>query len=809
MKLVLESGKPLVLEEEMGEGTLYSYVPVVEMSKNEEVVLAVIQYRYSALTENDKLIRQHTESCVRRVGMLVKTNLKWSSAVTAVTLPSRLTELKGLSAEDFIGQRAPHISQTLSEMIHANVCILIPSDDRSSLEDNSSRGKGGDVIYTGTVCRWLSNAAVLDKAAFSTTVSASNFCSGYFVRPSLLGTNNDGCVYVVLRILGEHLLVVESTERFYSEKIRYIESFATLISSLRAQHTLSCEHQFLSRKAILQEGIISILTAENEDALHASLFKHFSDVFEETGHWELIWVDRAAIANIDALRRKKLGFLSSEVDDFSRQTMNNVCAWCLSSGSPITAREGVDGSRVPLAFIPIVLKNENGLALVVRFDSVMSLNRFMVASHDLYTCHGSPNIDDIIRVCKTVSAQYEALHLRQKCNYEHKSISSVMMICKCISKLIEECSGFHEGKHEGNYLATPHGTMSYTEKLAQSIMEFNQKLEPDIVREFKLHWRDSHLNDTSQGDQPQWMSHTRLPSNSKIRSPHPSSPGQSFQNTSFVLNISPASDLLQSLGRNAVEIVSNSSEWSVFFVISESVALEMQLAASIFGDELIDGTPNFKAGDNDADDMNVLIQDAMRFLFTPVQTLIFTIEKLSEDEQMFLKTRSTTDSERAAMDILSDCIFDIYDHSTADLESSRTDACIQAAHFHLCRLPTMSKIDIEYISPNGQVHSIFHQPYLSSPSPMTKTLFKTFSTSKIDAPYDASNTLEVPFECHGIKGKITAVYGIDDLSAGESIVRLVTKIVAKVLSRRIYELDKSYRNKSNQKKQSEELSRRK
>lgn len=796
VKLVWQSGKPLFIEDEAKVGMNYGYIPVIEKSKSNDLVIAIVQLHYPSNSGADERFRRHVEGAIRAVGRSVKKSQLSVSFHSNASLSSKLAVFEGdCHGKDFFEAKSRQISDVLSSALRADVCLMRKENSQSAYEVDS-------VYYVGAVFRWRSGEVIPDNT--TTTIPASvvqEYSEGAYGRRSLLGQqrNNTGA-NVVIRTVDEHLLVVESNERMNSANLALIDVFSPLLSSLGKQHYLRHECSSLNIKLAVQKGLNSILTATTEESLYDFISKMFATTLGSSQSYDLVWVDERAISEADSLRKRLLAA------GFSSQSKQSLCALCLSSGAPIASREAVDGLKGPMAFVPVLLASDRGLAIVIIFDSSSSLNRFMAPEQEKNII-SSFNADELMRLSSIIADKYQSLKHMERHDSFRRCVSAMTKIHSSVSKFIADCCGMKDRTRLESTLAQP---LSQVETLALCIIEHNLHLHSDdVVREFRLHWQEAESR-----DQAVWMSHTSLPVNSKVRSPHATSPGDRFQSASLVFNPSPAaSETLNSMAEEGTKFVSTDEDFSVFVSVSSSVVLEIKLFDDVKPVILDIISADWKNDDN----LKGLFEKTLMSLQTSLKMLFSTWEKSSEQELEFMKTQSTAEAERIAMDILSDCIFDIYDLSTADLEKSRTDACIQAAHFHLSRLSAARHVDIEYISPSGQVHSIFQKSYPRSPSPITQRLYDTFSSPKLaslastkfaQSIGNPSVSQEIAFECHDIKGKITVALDPDSLGASEESTKLVSKIVAKVLSRRLYELDKSYRNKVSQKKQSEELSKR-
>ena len=341
---------------------------------------------------------------------------------------------------------------------------------------------------------------------------------------------------------------------------------------------------------------------------------------------------------------------------------------------------------------------------------------------------------------------------------------------------------------------------SLTEVLAIEFAEFFETSETrSDIYDFKLHWKPTDEG----GKQSSWMTIVKDPS----------------KDNAFTARSSSSQALLRTVYRKQIIMLNSPSSptsTSIFLSIAPDKVMEFSLCFSLLDSMApLDWTHEEGKGLVDSN-----AKQAWKTLLSIQQLgklLISLRERIAEGDDITQTLQQKVDMQVSLLNLMRDCVFDIYDQSkaldaSAVTATSRSAKCLQAVQRHLNRLPTVINVTIEFKSPAGQVYNSVTQRLLEEsearPSPTSgrsSKLWDTKSISESSAGDNSRFSRDFVFECHEIQGKITLIFSSPLVDKTEACVSTVVCTLAKLLSRRLYELDKAARNRVYLKSKAEEI----
>jgi hypothetical protein len=802
LKLVRQSGKSLLLEvdssftesnEELG---TVNYIPIYGTdSSTTDIMQAVIQVR-SAPTGSSKLeelVLQCVSSSIRSVAAHDSSPLHHGP-----TIESFCEMADGVQPDNnFMHAIAAPLSTIVATHMRANVCIL-----QHELESGASRSGG----LVGTVYRWHDLGVNAD--ASTTRVDEEKIQSG--VHDSLLTKGGfRGKTYTVFKRFATGIIVVESLSRIPTQAVVIFESLMALASALYEQHTLKAAHSIQSYLLHLEQ-LHTAVHDSNETTDLYTIFETSLKAAFQCKEGSLIQISKTRVSEItEGLKSKEIP-LYVDMSDEVRWPEDRLVGMALSTNSVIPCRMGHASMDSPCIYIPVIVLEDCGFALKLVFDTMGKLNEFMeVGRETRLPTAALPSIRDAVRLADAVSKWF-LRGIAEKLNEVNSTHSAALLSLNAsFSKLLERSlvppkpsDAQLTNSYSPSKLAHASASTKAYERLAMEIITLNEGLtDADVVTEYRLHWRarEVDFSMTSEVDRADWVTHSAVQSFRAFQGT--TTPGFEREDVEdrVVVKASTAGDVLYRLQKKEIEIERLGEGCVLYMLVALTAALEIRLRKPL-------------AEATSIDTIDASVRGAIRSIQHSAQQLLSSTERTIELDESFRTSQRVLEADASLLSVLSDCIFDVYDRSSSELNVNRVEACIKAVHFHLGRFPNIEHVSVEYTSPDGVCCNIGTDSALLFQSPQQASQrFASTGTLRLSYPPKEPTQVakEFAFECHECHGNFKVLVRDSISESEEQLLDVGVKTVAKVVGRRVYELDKAYRNKKTSKAKSEQLSKKK
>lgn len=865
VKLVVASGKPLLIEATTDEGasrnecaSTISYIPVISLSgdsKLKEPTLAIVQFTglLEKSSRNDELGRRHIVDLVRTVGGVYLSHEKriasYSDYLTAFAqLLQRVESLaSGLSFFEHVNS---HISFLLAIMMQANVCVLAKVNDgessNSRVKDLSYNGSPahkseGGLFLAGTVFRWRNFSAVADSSTTyieSSQIPEQGLAAPLPSRPLLQPSDSaqtNSKVYSLVHHVGSRVFLVESSERICPQAICQLYTFGTAVSLMSDIYSIKSNNLLCGQQLKLEKLCRNIHNSSSETDVVRLVETHLSSALH-CREVTVMRVPRHLIVDIDQARRQKDSSMFSE-----RGTSNasdaHLAALSLSTDTFLPCKLGTMETQHPTIFIPVIVLDEDpSFAFKIVFERSTDVVNFL--ENKKIGSEGSRDpgaMEDALVVADSVSFWVRRIGYTKKCQDAAEYASAAFELSTAFSRLFHKSiSRVAADMDVESVVSSPTKDFTFTpakqlfspktrsppskrvsastplEALAYEIVEHNDSLRvaQSIVLEFRLHWIHPQCGDVFE--ERGWVTHasvlrepTMVLSASKLNGQGDSS---RFFPSSVLLESSKSPNTLGSMERKQIAVLPSSSSGCVIYMyLAADSVLEINLSKLVFsGAYLMDGV---YLGGRSLTSESAAITKAWECLLSIQKSgayLLNSFERRDDAIDHLKRTQRFVEDETQQLSVLKECVYDVYGQSASDFKGDRVEGSLRAVQFHLGRLPGVVSVAIVYKSPTGDEFNSLLQTMIPS-----STIESSAGMQRLSVEQDFLNgSVVYPFDCHDVKGKILLKYSNETIP-DDSSMDAVGKSIAKILGRRIYELNKAAKNRTVLKGKSEELSRKK